>query len=260
VPVQLFEIRWRGFGCARTKVQQTVKLKSTEKAGTPTGRLEKVISMLKASLRKTHDVLAEVKGGYLDKKREKQEKKAEALAVDFQCGEIRKRVKYSSNWQKMKTRIMQEFHLKWKRWVLFKYEAEHSIWEKLPPPYGSLKPEGMYKIVIHSQDRNKKARPGKIKRRERRQATGQSPTGVKKLQSFMWTSGEQKPVKLSQPPHITIQKRQPSPPLEIVKRAKVPVYVSVNTNPQGEWRALKSCQQLLRGILRWKQDRYPTQQ
>jgi hypothetical protein len=118
--------------------------------------------LIKATLRKTQEASFEVKGNVIDAKRKKQAEKAEALAVDIQCGEVRKKVKYSKKWQKMKRRIKQEFHLKWKRWILLKWTAKQSSWEKLPRPYGALEPEGTYRLVIHAQDRNRKSGPGKI--------------------------------------------------------------------------------------------------
>jgi hypothetical protein len=158
-PVQLFEIRWRGVGGARTKIQQGQEEDVVED-------LVIAVRMMKAAMRKTQKALSKAKGGVLDKKRAKQEKKAETLAVDIQCDEVRLKVKYSSKWQKMKRRIKQVFHLKWKRWVLFKWIEERSEWEKLPPPYGALEPNGSYKLVIRSQDVGKKARPGKLRRKE----------------------------------------------------------------------------------------------
>jgi hypothetical protein len=197
VPVQLFETRWRGLGGSKTKAQEVDrgKPKVKEKAGTLEGSLEGAIRMLKATLRRTQEALAEVKGGVLDVKREKQEKNAEALAVDIVCGEVRKKVKYSSKWQKMKRRILQEFHLKWKRWSLFKWEEEHSIWEKLPPPYGALKPERKHKLVVRAQDKDKSVRPGKIGKQERRQAERQA---LRESRSCRHFGGRQKIRRASQ--------------------------------------------------------------
>jgi hypothetical protein len=158
-------------------------------------------------------------------------------------------VKYSSKWQKMKRRIMQEFHLKWKRWLLFKWEEEYSLWVKLPPRYGSLKPEGKYKLVVRPQDKDKRIRPGKLRRHERRQAERQETPGVKKLQTFRWSADDQgsqlqKELNVEHaaepnPRHITIQKRQPSPPLEIIRKTKEVEKVWVDIVLDEDWKGME---------------------
>jgi hypothetical protein len=243
-PVQLLEIRWRGFGGIKGERQKPDQGKPKQKTGDLVRKLEGAIRQIKSTLRNVQEVLSDAKGGMLDVKRKKQEAKAEQQAVDIQCGEIRKQVKYSKKWQKMKRSIRQEFHLKWKRWVFFKWNAESSKWEKLPPPNGALDPDGKYRLVIRPQDEGKRARPGKLRRRERRQQAQVSP-GVKKLQTFQWSTESQDQVqkesaKEPSPKPFTVEKRQPSPPLQIVKRAKEPIKVWVDLVLDGvDWKSME---------------------
>jgi hypothetical protein len=83
--------------------------------------------------------------------------------------------------------------------------------------------------------------------RERRQAERQAAPGIKKLQSFQWSAEDQvagnpePTVKgdIKQATPITIQKRQPSPPLEIIKRAKDPVKVWVDLMLDEDWKGME---------------------
>jgi hypothetical protein len=123
-------------------------------------RIKSAIRLGKSSMRKMQEALPEVKGGHTGQKHKHHEEESVRPAIDIQCENRRIRVKYSKKWQKMKRRIMQEFHLKWKRWAPLKRNVDTSEWVRLQPPYGALVSEASYRLVIRPRDQNKMARSG----------------------------------------------------------------------------------------------------
>jgi hypothetical protein len=168
--------------------------------------------------------LAAAKGGFTGRKHKKHAEEATSLAIDVQCGEKRVAINYSKKWQKMRRRIIQEFHLKWRKWAFYQRDPKTSEWVKLTLPHGVLDSEASYRVVIRPQDINKKPRPGIGRRLERRRMERESGIPMQKLTKFEWSAenGDQKQVEVPaikvQVPAIKVQKRSPSPPLRIIPK------------------------------------------
>jgi hypothetical protein len=135
---QLFEVRWQGRGGAKKMehIERTDRLDAQTTVGSGS-------RLAKSLLKKVQRAMVAIKGGFSGPKHKRNEEKAVKLSIDIQCEDRRIQVKYSKELQKMKKRIMQEFHLKWKRWALFVRDEETSEWVKLhlhmgPWPRGYL--------------------------------------------------------------------------------------------------------------------------
>jgi hypothetical protein len=238
-PTQSFEIRRQGRGGIKT----VGNLRKTDQQ-IAQANVEEGIRMARSMFKKLHDALAKIKDGFAGPKHKHNDKKAIRLSIDVECEDKRIQVKYSKRWQKMKRRPIREFRLKWKGWALFIRNEETSDWVKLQPPYESLTRGASYRVVARPAARDKRPRPGRGRRWERRHeeekaeprieqrlewsATDIRPSSLERADTLMAPDEAplngnpteevtQEKITISVHSTIVVQRRAPSPPLRLEK-------------------------------------------